>query len=180
MSADISYPNKLYLSGFTSSKPKVYAYGTLVLWTTKNLELKDNIKILNNDNVNKISIANPKNAPYGEESINTLKYYKMYDQIKHKIIYGESISQINNYVILNAVDIGFTSKSSVLSPEMINKGKWIEIDKKSYKPIAQGVVILKHGIKNNADNSKKFYNFLFSKRAKKIFEKYGYIVKNNE
>src|SRR5271154_5118246 len=32
LSADMKYPAKLYKDGFSSDAPKVYAYGTLVLW----------------------------------------------------------------------------------------------------------------------------------------------------
>ncbi|MFN8576463.1 MAG: molybdate ABC transporter substrate-binding protein [Candidatus Sericytochromatia bacterium] len=177
MSADMDYPRTLYKEGYAITKPLIYAYGNLVLWTMKDLNLSNWVETLKNSKINKIALANPKVAPYGEESINALKYYKIYDIVKDKLIYGESISQVNNYIVLNTTDIGFTSKSIVLSENMKNKGKWIDLDKKSYNPIAQGVVILKYGKENNYINSKKFYDFLFSKKSQKIFERYGYIVK---
>lgn len=176
MSADMEFPQKLYQEGLGVEKPRIYAYGTLVLWTTKDLDLSKGINILNAKKVQKIAIANPKTAPYGEEAVNSLKYYKLYEKIQDKFVYGESISQINTYINSSSVDIGFTAKSVVLSNELKNKGKWIEVDKKSYNPISQGAILLKSGEKNNLIASKKFYNFLFSKEAKKILEKYGYIT----
>ena len=51
---------------------------------------------------------------------------------------------------------------------------WIEIDKKFYTPIDQGIVILKNG-KNN-DDIKAFYNFILSEKARDIFKKFGYFI----
>jgi len=43
-----------------------------------------------------------------------------------------------------------------------------------YKPIQQGAVILKHGNETNSEAAKKFYDYLYSNRAKNILKKYGY------
>ncbi len=175
VSADIKYPVFLYKKGLTSDKPKIYAYGSIVLWTTKEIGIK-NIKDLLKPEIKKIAVANPKTAPYGRETVNALKFYKIYDRIKKKIVFGESISQTSQYIYKGFVDAGFTAKSIVLAPEMKNKGHWIEIDKKAYNPIEQGAVILKNS--KNIDAAKKFFSFLFSKEAKSILKKYGYSVSN--
>ncbi len=175
ISADMKYPMFLYKKGLTIDKPKIYAYGTLVLWTTKKIDIKS-VKDLLKPEIKKIAIANPKTAPYGRETINALKFYKIYDRIKKKIIFGESISQTSQYVYKGFVDAGFTAKSIVLAPEMRNKGHWIEIDKKAYNPIKQGAVVIKNS--NNIDAAKKFFSFLFSKKAKNILNRYGYSISN--
>jgi molybdate transport system substrate-binding protein len=59
---------------------------------------------------------------------------------------------------------------------MKDQGKWIEVAKESYEPIAQGVVILKYARKNNPEEAQKFFDFLFSDKAKDIFRKYGYVL----
>ncbi len=180
LSANMKYPETLYREGHTTTKPKVYAYGSLVLWTLKDLDLSKGINALSDKKVQKIAIANPKNAPYGIAAINALNYYKIYKKIKPKLVYGESISQTNLYVASETADACLTAKSVVLSPKMKGKGKWIEIDKSAYKPIAQGIVITNHGVKNKDSASQKFYNFLFSHKAREILEKYGYIIEDRE
>lgn len=175
VSADVSYPNELYKRQFTANAPKVYAMGSLVLWTARN-DLRPGIKELSANEIKKIAIANPKIAPYGAAAEEALKYYKVYDEVKSKLVYGESIAQTNQYIISMAADIGFTAKSVVLSNEMKGNGSWIDIDKKAYSPIEQAAVILKHGEETNANASQKFYNYLYSKNAKAILKEYGYIV----
>ena len=47
LSADTKYPETLYKEGFSLRSPKVYAYGVLVLWTMKDLDLSQGINALN-------------------------------------------------------------------------------------------------------------------------------------
>ncbi len=176
LSANMKYPETLYKEGYTTTKPKVYAYGSLVLWTLKDLDFSKGINMLTDNKVRKVAIANPKNAPYGITAVSALNYYKIYEKVKLKLVYGESISQTNLYVASETADAGLTAKSVVLSPKMKGKGKWIEIDKSAYKPIAQGIVITNHGQENKDSASQKFYNFLFSYKAREILKKYGYNV----
>jgi molybdate transport system substrate-binding protein len=174
ISADMEYPQTLFKDGVALAQPKIYAYGTLVLWTTKEIDLL-NPNVLLLPEVKAIAIANPKLAPYGEAAVSAMKYYKLYEKVEAKLVYGENISQVNQYINSKTADIGFTAKSVVLSPEMIGKGKWVELNKKSYQPIAQGAVLLKGSLERNKEGSEQFYNYLYSEKAKKIFKKYGYV-----
>lgn len=176
LSANMKYPETLYKEGYTATKPEVYAYGSLILWTLKDLDLSKGVNTFSDNQVRKVAIANPKNAPYGIAAISVLNHYKIYEKVKPKLVYGESISQANLYVAYKTADAGLTAKSVVLSPKMKGKGKWIEIDKSAYKPIAQGIVITNHGGESNNPASQKFYSFLFSHNAKGILKKYGYIT----
>ena len=126
--------------------------------------------------VKKIAIANPKTAPYGVAAEEALKYYGLFDQVQGKLVYGESISQANQYITTLAADIGFTAKSVVLSDELKGKGTWVDIDRKVYSPISQAAVITKHGAETNKAASEKFYAFLYSKSAREILKKFGYLV----
>ena len=171
VSADMKYPEELHNNGFTTSAPKIYAYGRLVLWTTDE-SITPNVSVLLDDKVKHIAIANPKTAPYGQAAIEVLEQYQHLTQVENKLVYGESIAQTNQFIISQAAQIGFTAKSVVLSPNIKNQGQWIEIPTKLYSPIAQGVVILKKT--KQQKSAQLFYDFLFSERGQKILEKYGY------
>jgi molybdate transport system substrate-binding protein len=176
ISADMKFPNELYNAGFTTNKPTVYAYGKLVLWTLdKNLQ--PSFEILKSTQIKHIAVANPKTAPYGLAAEEVLKKEGMYAEIKSKLVFGESISQTNQFIITQAAEIGFTAKSVVLSPKVIGKGTWIEIDDTSYTPISQGVVLLKNGI-GNKNHALQFFNFLLSAEGSKILNKFGYSIPN--
>ncbi|SFH94175.1 molybdate ABC transporter substrate-binding protein [Halpernia frigidisoli] len=172
ISADMKYPEELYKAGFTIKKPEIYAYGKLVMWSI-NKDVKPSFDILTTDKIKHIAVANPKLAPYGKATVEVLEKMKLYDVIKNKLVFGESISQTNQFIISRAAEIGFTAKSVVLSPEMKGKGSWIDVNESDYSPIAQGVVVIKHKNAENAD-AQKFYDFLFSPDANKIMVNYGY------
>ena len=73
-----------------------------------------------------------------------------------------------------ATDIGIVAKSSLYSPKMarFKRGiNWVEVDEKLYKPIKQGVVVLK-----DTKGVKAFYVFITTQKAKEIFKKYGYLI----
>ncbi|MDQ2752473.1 MAG: molybdate ABC transporter substrate-binding protein, partial [Bacteroidota bacterium] len=140
MSADMKYPQELYSKGFTTEKPAEYAYGTLVMWSLHNLDLSKGLTVVLNNDVQKIAVANPKLAPYGEAALQALTKQNILQEVKPKIVYGESISGVNQYLLSGAVDIAFTSKSVVLDSAFANRGVWKEVDENLYTPIAQGVV----------------------------------------
>ena len=177
LSADTGYPQALYEEGLTYGQPRIYAYGTLVLWTLRsNVDLSAGIGVLADKSIKKVAIPNPQNAPYGRKAVDVLKFYHLYQSTNKKLVYGESISQVNQFIMSQAVDICFTAKAIVLAQEMKNKGKWVEIDPQSYERIAQGVVITDYARKHNMAAAERFYEFLFSKKAREIFKKYGYIL----
>ena len=176
VSANMKYPNELFKSGFTTKEPEIYAYGQLVMWSVID-GLTPSIERLNDKQIKHIALANPKMAPYGTATIEVLEHYNLYDSLKDKLVYGESISQTNQFILSKSAEVGFTAKAVVLSSEMKNKGSWIEIDDANYTPIAQGVVIIKN---NKAkEEAEKFYEFLFSTEAKTILENYGYKLKED-
>ena len=63
-----------------------------------------------------------------------------------------------------------------MAPTMAGKGTWVDVDPKSYEPIAQCIVILKYAAKQHTAAAEKFYDFIFSSSAQDIFKKYGYTL----
>ncbi len=173
VSADTSYPQKIYTAGLTAEQPKIYAQGILVLWSLKNnIILNPDLRFLLSDSIKSIAVANPKTAPYGMAAQSILMKYNLFDKVSAKIVTGESITQTSQFVATQNADIGFTAKAIVLSDEMKGKGKWIELNRKDYAPIFQSAALLK----NKSSAAQKFYSFLYSAQAKKIYKKFGYIV----
>lgn len=119
ISADMEYPEILHKEGLTYQPPKIYAYGGLVLWTLKDLDLSKGLKIIADPSVKKIALANPKTAPYGRQAINAMKLFQLYKDVESKLVYGESIAQVNQFITAQAVDVGFTAKSVVLAPNLL-------------------------------------------------------------
>lgn len=180
LSADMDYPIMLEKESLTYNSPKVYAYGTLVLWTMGDVDLTKGIESVLDPQVRKIAIASPQTAPYGRAAVNALKHFNLYSKVQGNLVYAESIAQTNQFITTKAADLGFTAKSVVLDPNMKGRGKWVEIDKSAYEPIAQGVVILKHAQGDDLAEAEKFFDFIFSDQAQEIFKRYGYVSPERE
>jgi len=179
LSANMKYPNALYENKIAISKPVIYAQGTLAIFSKNQRSFRHKIQLLKSMLVKRIAIANPKTAPYGVATFEALKNANILDEIKDKIIYGESISQTVAYTTMVA-DVGIVAKSSLYSSQLKKYHKnvhWIELDKTLYSPINQGMVILKNAndIKNYKE-VKAFYDFVLSKKGKNILKKFGYQI----
>lgn len=172
LSADMAFPESLYNSGFTISKSTVYALGSLIICSNQNLDLNHWEQLLHGNSVKKIAIANPATAPYGKAAQEVLQRKNLLQKVQPKIVYGESISQVNIYITTGAAEVGFTTEA--LISDVANKQKlyWKKIDSKIYQPIQQGIVILKHAAGNT--QADKFFKYILRPAAQQIFKKYGY------
>ena len=170
ISADTVYSNYLFEKKIGVERPVIYAYGQLVLWTFGTYDLSNGLAVLKDPAIQKIAIADPKMAPYGRLSQAYLKRKNLYKILENKLILGESIGQVNQYINTHAVEIGLTAKSVVMAPRLKGKGQFVELEN-AY--LAQSMLLLKRG--KDSEIAVDFYTFLQSSEAQKIFEEYGYI-----
>ena len=177
LSANMKYPKALDSEGKSLTRPVVYAKGALVMFTVKDLDLSKGIILAKDQKIKRIAMANYKLAPYGKAAVSALKNAGILGDVEKKFVNAESITQTLQYT-MTATDIGFVAKSSMFSTKLKGKnikGKnWVDVDPGLYNPIEQGIILLKHAEGNDA--ARKFYDFLFSDKAKAVFEKYGYIL----
>ena len=176
MSANMRYPETLYAEGFATTKPLIYAQGSLAYFSGKKQDFSNGMELVQREDIEKIAVANPKTAPYGKATEEALRNAHVYEKVKSKFVYGESISQTVSYAV-TAADMGFIAKSSLFSPVMTKYKKgvnWAEVDSKLYTPINQGIVILKNAELN--DEVAAFYDFMLSSKAKKILNDFGYAL----
>lgn len=176
ISADVTFPMRLYQDGLTRDAGVVYAIGHLALVsnTASGIKLSsDPGKIQSILQLsNKIAIANPQLAPYGAAAVQYLKSTNMWDESKGKLVYGENISVATMYVSSGAANVGITALSLAKMPELAGLIQYIVLPEGSYSPIKQGMVLMK----NPSPLAVEFYDYLQSPAAKSILLKYGYSV----
>lgn len=171
-SADMDYPKKLAEQQLTLGAVKQYAIGQVVLWSRELDPAKDKMNTLLNSAVKKIAIANPGHAPYGKRAQESLIYYKLYDQVKDKLVFGENISQTAEFVSSGAADIGIIALSLASSPAMRSQGGryWL-IPPEAHQPLQQGYTLLQHA-KGNA-GAEQFSDFMGTPKAAAILKYFG-------
>ncbi|HMH20333.1 MAG TPA: molybdate ABC transporter substrate-binding protein [Puia sp.] len=172
-SADIDYPRKLREQNKVLGEVMPYGTGQLVIWSKKTDPAQAKMNSLLGKELSKIAIANPAHAPYGKRAEESLRYYKIYDRIKDKLVMGENISQTAQYVTSGAADIGIIALSLALSPSMQQEGgKYWQIPAESHQPLRQGFVLLQHAGGNAG--AKLFAGFMDSATATAILKYFGF------
>jgi molybdate transport system substrate-binding protein len=170
LAADETRPDLLEKQGF-SDKPFVYARGQVVVWTAKRtLCGAENWQaVVKNPEVKKIAIANTESAPYGTAAMITLKQVGLWETLKNKYVFPQTVAQAFQYAETKSADVGFCAYSSVLS-DKAKGGCFYTVPEAP--PTVQAACILK-GTKNRSA-AEKFVKFISSTEAQKVKEKYGY------
>jgi molybdate transport system substrate-binding protein len=176
-SANLDYPKKLEAAGLTEPGSLYqYATGKIVLWVTNDskLEVNKGLRALLDGSVNKIAIANPQHAPYGQAAVSALKAENLYEQVAGKFILGENISQTASFVVSGAADAGVVALSLAVSPNMKGKGRYFEIPAGDYPPIEQACVILKSS--QQKATAKAFLEYIRTPAIADLFRSNGFAV----
>jgi molybdate transport system substrate-binding protein len=176
-SADIGYPKKLEEAGLTVPGSLYrYAVGRIVMWTGNGtrIDVAKGLDALREPTVKKIAIANPKHAPYGRAAVAAMEHFKVYDQIKDRLVLGENISQAAQFVESGACDIGIIALSLALAPTMKAKGTYWEVPVDAHPPLEQGAVILKSS--THQQSSRQFLEFMKSSQGQEIMKRYGFTL----
>jgi molybdate transport system substrate-binding protein len=135
------------------------------------------MKALLDPTVKKIAIANPLHAPYGQAAVAAMQRENIYDRLKDKFVLGENISQTAAFVVSGAADVGIVALSLALSPNMKDKGRYVEVPEVDYPPIEQACVILRSS--KNKDVAQQFLSFIKTPAIHEVLKSYGFNVPAN-
>lgn len=170
--ADASHVDQLEREGkLAPGSKKIYATGILALWIPSTSHAKvERLADLTSPDVRVIAVARPELAPYGEATVETLQHLGIWEQVKPKVVYGDSISMAKQYGTSGNADAVFTAYSLVLK----ESGKVLQVDEKLHKPIAQalGIVAASH----NQSNAARFADFLVNGKGRETLATHGYRV----
>jgi molybdate transport system substrate-binding protein len=173
LSADSERPAKAEADGLAAPGTRfTYATGRLVLFSKTPGLVDAKGAVLAKGGFDKLAIADPKAAPYGQAAVETLTRLKLYDQLKPKIVTGASITQAYQYVQTGAAELGFVALSQVI--DQTGGSRWL-VPAADHGAIDQQAVLLKTGVDNEA--AKAFLRFLKGKEARAIIKRYGYEVR---
>jgi molybdate transport system substrate-binding protein len=156
-----------------SSAVQTYAIGRIVIWSQRIDPNTEGLHALLNPAIRKIAIANPKHAPYGRRAEEALKYEKVYEKIKTKLVFGENVSQTAQFVTTGAADVGIIALSLALSPTMKKLlGYYYVIPENMHQPLEQGFAMLRHAERNSV--ALAFSDFMISEQAVEILRRFGF------
>jgi molybdate transport system substrate-binding protein len=172
LSADASRPKKAIEEGFgVAGTDFTYAIGKLVLWSADPAKVDAEGAVLKSADLEHVSIADPKAAPYGAAAVEVLQKLGVYEALEPKIVTGKSITQAYEFVATGNAPVGFVAYSQVIGS---TTGSTWMVPQDLYKPIKQDAVLLKPGAEDEA--AKAYLDFLKTPEALEIIKKYGYVT----
>lgn len=92
----------------------VYATGRLSLWSRTPGYVDAQGTILTEGAFRRLSIANPRLAPYGEAAVEVLTALGQYERLSERLVQGENIAQTYQFVDSGNAELGLVAYSQVL------------------------------------------------------------------
>ena len=174
LSADEARADLLISEGkATAEQSRVYAKGKLVF--VSNFKPEKNCQdVLNNANLKRLAIANPKTAPYGAAAQKTLEKLQLWNNVKARLVMGENVAQTLQFVSTGSANAGFIPKSMLINGDNYTAACEWDVPVDMHDPIKQKMVVLKNSSGKPAVEA--FWQYMQSEGASKIIKDNGYDV----
>lgn len=172
LAADDETPARLMREG-DAVQSQTYAIGRLVLWSNRPEYIDGSDAVLRKSRFKRLSIANPRLAPYGAAAIETLTRLKLADRVQNKFVIGENIAQTYQFVASGNAELGFVAMSQVMQNGKLASGSGWLVPSSLHAPIRQDAVLLKRGENNEA--ARALFDYLKTPTAALILiRNFGY------
>jgi molybdate transport system substrate-binding protein len=176
LSADVDYPHRLVREGLAPADDEfLYGVGRIVVWVPRSSPIdveKLGMQSLLSPDVRKVAIANPRHAPYGRAAEAAMKSMGVYEQVKDRLVLGDTVLQAGQFVESGNADIGIISRSHALAPSLRDKGRFWEVPLDAYPRRVQGGVILSWAQDRSAAEALR--DFVLGEEGRSILKRYGF------
>lgn len=173
IAADEKVPQNLEQDGLAVKDSRfVYAIGKLVLWSAQPGLVDAKGAVLGKNAYNKLALAEPKLAPYGQAGKETLEALGLWSSVQPKIVTGENITQTYQFAATGNAELAFVALSQITKDGKVMDGSYWLVPANLYNPIKQGAVQLSAA--KDAAAAKAFLTFLKSPKAVTVIRSFGY------
>jgi len=122
--------------------------------------------------VARVAIGNPKTVPAGQYAQEMLKNLHVWDSIEPRLVLGENVRQVLDYVERGEVDAGIVYASDVAGA----RGKVViaaNAPKESHCPILYPIAVVKDA--GNRTGGERFIDLTLSSAGQAILKKHGFL-----
>ena len=174
--ADTEHVDSLDRTGLlTPGTRALYARGRLVLWVPPGSMLKvERIEEITAKNFDRIAIAKPDVAPYGQAAVESLQKLGIWNEIEPKVVYAQNVSQAKQYTATGNAEVAFIPLALVKPGE----GTYIEISESLHRPIDQALGVIKSSTKQEA--ARQFVTFVLSPEGQQLLTAKGYSLPGSD
>ena len=178
LSADEALVADLANRGLTRDEGVLYAVGRLALFAPNGSPLRPDegldglARLLANGGVTRFAIANPAHAPYGRAAEAALRARRLWDAIQPRLVLGENVAQAAQFAATGDAVGGLIAHAIALAPGVRARGTSALIPADLHPPLRQRMVLMKKA----GPTAGRFYAYLQSPAARRIFERYGFTL----
>ncbi|MFX3623645.1 MAG: molybdate ABC transporter substrate-binding protein [Ectobacillus sp.] len=144
----------------------------LVLIVPKEKAAVEGFTSLKSKEVQKLALGMPESVPAGKYGKQLLASMGLWEELEKKVVYAKDVRQVLTYVETNNVDGGIVYKTDA---QVSSKVKIVETAaKNTHDPIVYPLGIIRAS--KHKEEAKRFYQYLQTKQALEVFEKYGFQI----
>jgi molybdate transport system substrate-binding protein len=142
----------------------------IVLIVPKNSQDISSFADLQRDRITKIALGEPSSVPAGKYAQEVLSYLKIFESTKKKFVFAKDVRQVLSYVETENVDAGIVYITDAKQSKLV---KIIATaTAKSHSPVIYPIAVIQSS--KNVPQARSFTEFLLSKEASNIYQKYGF------
>ena len=124
------------------------------------------------DEIQHLALGDPDAVPAGRYAKQALAKLGLWEKLKDKVAAAGDVRQALTYVETGAAEAGIVYATDAAISKKVKRV--VEIPADLTEPVRYPIVLLKRDAANPA--AERFYEYLSSPEATKVFEKYGFIV----
>ncbi len=119
--------------------------------------------------IGKIALGNPDSVPAGRYAQEVLTNEGLWEKLKPRFIFGESVRQVLDYVSRGEVDAGFVfATDAAVAKDNVS----VALEATKHKPVTYPIAVI--GSTKNRDLATLFVNFVLSGEGREILFSYGF------
>lgn len=174
-SANLAFIEEVIAAGKGDESTKAdYAYGRVAVKASAGKPLPASLADLEDADYERVAIANPEHAPYGEAAEQALTSVGIIEAVRPKLVFGENISDTLRIVQSGNADVGLVALSLVITGD----DDYLLIDESLHEPLRQALVVLSDGERGRA--AEHFADFLANAGGREIMVRYGFVLPGDE
>jgi molybdate transport system substrate-binding protein len=175
IAADEISIQKLAESGQLRDAGHVFAVGRLALFAPRGSAL-DPVAglealrpLLAAGRVQRFAIANPEIAPYGRAAEQALRRLELWEALRPRLVFGESIAQAAQFAMLEGATGGLIAHSLVLSPALKARGDFSLVPEALHEPLRHRLALTRRA----SEAALRVQAWFLSPQAAAVFARHG-------
>ncbi len=171
--ANVSFVDQVVAAGACDGTTKTpYARGRIAVWTKRGQVAPPHaIADLGDARFQRVAIANPEHAPYGQAARQALEFAGVWSTVEPRLVLGENVRQTFQFAETGNVDAAIVALALVVKD---HENPWLLVDDSLHRPIDQALAVCMRG--KNREGGSVFARYVASEEGRTVMRRYGFLL----